>query len=138
MEGKMQYEWSGDLETGYPGIDEQHKQLVMALNDLLSACGHGGHRAELKKTLDFLVAYTIKHFTDEEAFQLQHNYPDYERHKLLHDNFKVVASELAERLMQEGATIALIAEVHSTIGDWLVNHIKGEDLRIALHARGQS
>ena len=134
----MQYAWSSELETGYQSIDEQHKQLVTALNDLLFACQHGGHRDELKSTVDFLVAYTIKHFADEEEFQLKHNYPDYERHKLLHDKFKVVASELAERLLQDGATIGLIAEVRSTVGDWLVSHIKGEDIKIALHARGQS
>ena len=134
----MQYEWVNDLETGYQGIDEQHRQLVSALNDLLFACQHGGHRAELKKILDFLIAYTIKHFADEEEFQLKHNYPGYERHKLLHEEFKVVASELAERLIQEGATIALIAKVHSVIGEWLVSHIKGEDLKITAHARGQS
>jgi hemerythrin len=134
----MQYEWSSALETGFPEIDEEHKQLVSALNDLLIACGHGGHRSEIKKTLDFLVAYTVKHFADEEAFQLRHKYPDYERHKQLHEDFKVVAVELAGRLLEEGATIALIAEVQTTVGDWLVSHIKGEDLKIGLHARGQS
>ena len=131
----MEYIWTKELETGSQSIDEQHKQLVVALNALLFACQHGSHRAELKTVLDFLVTYTVKHFADEEEFQCQHNYPDYKRHKMLHDQFKVVASELAERLVQEGASIALIAEVRSTIGDWLVNHIKGEDLKIAVHAR---
>ena len=131
----MEYVWTQELETGCQSIDEQHKQLVAALNALLFACQHGGHRAELKTVLDFLVAYTAKHFADEEEFQCQHNYPEYERHKLLHDQFKVVASDLAERLVQEGPSIALIAEARSTIGNWLVNHIKGEDLKIAVHAR---
>jgi hemerythrin len=133
----MQYAWSSELETGYRSIDEQHKQLVLSLNELLAACQHGKHRYELDKTLDFLLVYTTTHFADEEEFQLKHKYPEYERHKRLHDDFKVVASELVQRLMREGATISLIAEVHSTIGDWLVNHIKGEDLKIARHARGE-
>jgi hemerythrin len=135
---KMQYEWSSELEIGCPNIDDQHKQLIVALNDLLAACEHGGHRSELKSTVDFLVAYTVKHFADEEEFQIKHNYPDYERHKQLHDEFKAVASDLAGQLMQEGATIALVAKVHSTIGDWLVNHIKGEDRKVAAHAQGQA
>ena len=131
----MEYVWTQELETGYQSIDEQHKQLVVALNALFFACQHGRHCDELKAVLDFLVAYTVKHFADEEEFQRQHSYPGYERHKMLHDQFKVVASELAERLLQEGPSIALIAEVRSTMGDWLVNHIKGEDLKIAVHAR---
>jgi len=132
------YEWSSELETGFPAIDDEHKQLVSALNDLLIACDSGGHKTELKKTVNFLVAYTVKHFADEEAFQLQCKYPDYERHKQLHENFKLVATDLAGRLLEEGPTIALIAEVKSTVGDWLIKHIKGEDLKIGIHARGQS
>jgi len=133
----MQYEWSSALETGYLGIDEQHKQLVASLNDLLLACKHGTHRAELQKTMNFLVNYTVKHFTDEEAFQLEHNYPEYERHKQLHEDFKVTASELAERLVREGGSIAMLSELHTVIGGWLVSHIQGEDMKVALHARGQ-
>ena len=28
----MEYVWTQELETGYQSIDEQHKQLVVALN----------------------------------------------------------------------------------------------------------
>ena len=133
-----QYEWSSDLETGYLNIDEQHKQLVASLNDLLFACKHGTHRAELQKTVNFLVEYTVKHFIDEEAFQLAHNYPEYERHKQLHEDFKVMASGLAERLVREGGSIAMLSEVHAVIGGWLVSHIQGEDKKVALHALGQA
>jgi hemerythrin len=129
----MPFEWSNDLEIGDPIIDGQHKQLVETVNDLMHACKHGNHRDELKKTLNFLVDYTVKHFADEEAFQLKHNYPDYEQHKQLHDAFKVTASEMAARLLQEGASVALVAEAHGVIGKWLFNHIRKEDLRIAEH-----
>ena len=131
----MQYEWSAELEIGYPSIDDQHKQLVETLNNLLFACEHGSHKSELKKTVDFLVTYSVKHFTDEEAFQIEHEYPDYERHKLLHDDFMRVALELSERLLEEGATVSLTAKVRSTLGEWLVNHIKGEDLQIGFYLR---
>jgi len=131
----MHFEWTGELETGCPNIDGQHKQLIASLEEFQSACKRGVQDFELKKILDFLVNYTIKHFADEEAFQVRHNYPDYERHKLLHDNFKIVASELAERLMREGASADMVVEIHFTIGKWLVCHIKDEDRKIALHAR---
>ena len=134
----MQYEWSSELESGCPSIDSQHKQLFASLQELLSACQRGEQASELKKTLDFLVDYSIKHFADEEEFQIKHNYPDYERHKRLHDDFKAVASDLVARVTEEGASPKLVAEAHFTVGKWLVSHIKGEDLKIALHARGQS
>jgi hemerythrin len=134
----MSYEWSSDLETGYKSIDDQHKQLVESLNELLRACQHGDHRDELKKNLKFLVDYAVKHFDDEEAFQLKYNYPDYEWHKKLHEAYKDQASDLAKRLVKKGPTIALVAEAKSTLGDWLISHIKGEDIKMARHIRGQS
>ena len=134
----MQYEWSSEPETGLPTIDDEHKQLVAALNDLLIACGHGRHKAELKKTVNSFVAYTVKHFSDEEAFLFQCKYPDYPQHKQLHGDFKAIATDLAERLLEEGASIALIAEAQPTIDDWLFKHIKGEYLKVERHVRGQS
>jgi len=120
----MQFEWTSELETGNPRIDDQHKQLIATLEEFQSACKRGVQGSELKEIMDFLVGYTINHFADQEKFQLQYNYPDYERHKLLHNDFKVVVSELAERLMREGASVDIVVEIHFTIGKWLVCHIK--------------
>ena len=130
-----QYEWSSELETGYETIDEQHKQLVKALNDLLWACKHGGHRSELKTTVDFLVTYTLRHFADEEEFQVRYNYPGYKLHKFFHSEFKAVTSELADRLAQRGPSIGLAEKINSKLAGWLYNHVIGEDTKIVLHAR---
>jgi hemerythrin len=134
----MSYEWPGDLEIGYPAIDDQHKLLIESLNDLLWTCQHGGHRDELKKTVNFLVSYTEKHFTDEQELHRKYNYPDRERHKGLHESFKLVVSDLAERLVEDGPSIGLVAEVKSAIGDWLISHIKGEDPKFVSHALRQA
>jgi len=133
----MQYEWDSLLETGNPKIDAQHKQLIATLNSLLTACYNKNSRAELERTIDFLLVYTVKHFADEEALQKEYDYPDYPRHKQLHEEFKVVAIGLAEQLQQDGYSEALTAEVHSHIGEWLVNHIKGDDLLMALYIKSK-
>ena len=125
------YVWDSLLETGYTTIDEQHKKLIEALNRLLDACMAGTGKNELERTIDFLLAYTVKHFQDEEALQTQYEYPDIFRHKQIHEEFKTVAISLAERLRKEGPSTELVAEVYSHMGDWLVNHIKGDDFRMA-------
>ena len=127
----MAYLWSKDLEIGNQMIDNQHKQLIEALNNLLEACSSAKGQETLNKTMNFLVDYTVKHFADEEKLQIQYKYPDYENHKKLHDNFKKVVSELAVQLKNEGATISLVTKVNSQIGSWLRNHIKKEDIKIA-------
>lgn len=133
----MFYEWSSSLETGHAGIDNQHKQLVAALNALLEACRSGRGQAELERTLDFLGGYTIKHFTDEEKLQQQSNYPDYFQHRQCHEDFKPVVQNLAEELLREGPTDELVEKVYESIGDWLLEHIKGDDFRFAAYLRAQ-
>jgi hemerythrin len=131
----MPYEWDQSLETGDERIDKQHKQLVAAVNDLLAACRTGAAQEELLRTLDFLTGYTIKHFSDEEKLQQQYNYPDYLNHKRYHDDFKVVATQLVARAVQEGPSQDLAHEVQHCIGDWLVNHIKGDDFKLAAYIK---
>jgi hemerythrin len=133
----MAYKWDASLETGYAMIDNQHKQLVAALNNLLEACRSGRGQEELAKTLDFMTGYTIKHFSDEEKLQVQYQYPDYLIHKRYHDDFKLVVKDLAEQLIKEGPTEDLVGMVNTSIGDWLLNHIKGDDFKMAAYIKAQ-
>lgn len=134
----MAYEWSRELETGNAMIDSQHKQLIKAINDLLAACASGKGRAEMVHTIDFLSDYTAKHFGDEERLQMQHGYPDYANHKKYHDAFKIVVRDLGRQLKAEGATIPLVSKVNTSIGGWLINHIKKEDVKVAAHIKSKT
>jgi len=127
----MAYQWDSSLETGYEKVDNQHKQLVAAVNNLMEASISGKGDDVVMETLEFLTGYTIKHFSDEEKLQIQFNYPDYLNHKRLHDEFKLKVGELVQRVKDEGPTEKLINEVSSIIGSWLLNHIKGDDFRMA-------
>jgi hemerythrin len=132
---KMAYSWNPDLETGNSTIDGQHKELITAINSLLEACSKGQGRNELAKTTKFLYEYTTKHFSDEEKLQLQSKYPDYTNHKTYHEGFKKVVLELGKELEEQGPTIILVGKINSSIGGWLLNHIKREDIKVAAHIR---
>ena len=127
--------WSPDLETGNDVIDSQHKQLFKLTSDLVEACEQNKGREVLGEALNFLASYTIKHFTDEEALQLEHNFPDYERHKKLHDDFKAKAVDLINKYQEDGDSASLHLQVYSAIVRWLLQHIKGEDFKIVKHIR---
>jgi hemerythrin len=127
--------WSEDLETGSPTIDEQHKQLMAALNELYDAHRHDKGREEVERTMSFLVEYTVKHFNYEEYLQNKHQYPEFEAHKQLHTEFKEVALALAGELRTEGPSDAMIKRVCLVVGNWVLNHIKGEDFKMAAHLR---
>lgn len=133
----MAYQFTPDLETGNTVIDTEHKELIQAINDLLTACSTGHGRSELEKTTKFLSDYTAKHFADEERLQQQSAYPDYTNHKRYHETFKKVVADLMKKLDEQGPTVALVGEVNSAIAGWLLNHIKKEDKKVAAHIRGQ-
>lgn len=133
----MKYTWSSDLETGNNTIDQQHKQLITAINDLLDACSQGKGRDALKETTKFLYDYTAKHFADEERLQLASQYPDYINHKQYHEGFKKVVAEIVDQLDKEGPTLALVSKVNTSIGGWLLNHIKKEDVKVAAHIQSK-
>lgn len=133
----MAFSWNQKLETGNAMIDQQHKQLIIAINNLLQACSSGKGREEITRTMKFLYDYTAKHFSDEEKLQVQYRYPDYTNHKRYHEEFKKVVRDLATRLQAEGPSIALVGKVNTSIGGWLLNHIQKEDVKVAAHIKSQ-
>ena len=127
----MAYTWDSTLESGYEKVDNQHKQLVNAVNNLMEASTSGKGDKVVLETLDFLTGYAVKHFMDEEKLQQQFNYPDYLNHKRIHDEFKEKVGEFVGKVTKEGPTEEIINEVSSAVGSWLLNHIKGDDFRMA-------
>ncbi|MDR1420874.1 MAG: hemerythrin family protein [Treponema sp.] len=134
----MAYQWDSSLETGYDKVDNQHKQLVAALNNIIEASRNGKGNDEIFKTLDFLTGYTIMHFADEEKLQVKYDYPDYLIHKRYHDEFKITVGELTGRLVREGPSEEVVNTVTTAIGDWLLNHIKGDDFRMAAYVKAKA
>jgi methyl-accepting chemotaxis protein len=135
--GVVLYQWDRSLETGNEMIDEQHKQLFAAINALLRVCDEGKSANELKKSLNFLNDYTIKHFFEEEQLQKKYAYPDYENHHKMHEAFKKTVRDLMTRMIMNGSSKTLIEEVQQKIGGWLVTHIKGQDVKIGAHIRSK-
>jgi hemerythrin len=133
----MLYQWDSSLETGHEKIDNQHKQLINALNDIIEASEQGKGRDEIFKTIDFLTGYSITHFASEEKLQVDYDYPDYLIHKHYHDEFKEKVGVLTKWLIIEGPTEKLINDTTKTIGDWLLNHIKGDDFRMAAYVKAR-
>ena len=131
----MTFQFTPDLATGNATIDAQHKELITAMNNLLDACSKGKGRDNLSSTAKFLYDYTSRHFADEEKLQIASNYPDYANHKRNHEDFKQVVKGIVAELEKDGPTIVLVGKVNNSIGGWLLNHIKKEDVKVAAHIR---
>ena len=130
-EDPILYQWDSNLETGYEKIDSQHKLLIAMVNKLIEASSTGKDAVVVTEALDFLASYAVNHFADEEQLQVTYSYPDYVGHKRKHDDFKLVVAGLIQRVRNEGPTEELIESVCDTIGSWLLDHIMGDDFRMA-------
>lgn len=134
----MAYQFTRELETGNTVIDSEHRQLIEAINNLLSACGAGKGRVEVERTIEFLCDYTDKHFSHEEQLQQKYQYPDYINHKRYHQEFKKVVAGIKDDLYKQGPTVVMVGKVNTAIAGWLINHIKREDKKVAEHIKMNS
>lgn len=132
------YQLPQELITGNATIDKQHSQLIEALNHILDSCAKGKGRESIRSTLIFLQDYTTKHFSDEESLQVKYSYPDYPNHKQLHESFKRTITQIIREYEDEGPTIAMVSKINLGLGDWFINHIKREDVRLAAYIKSVS
>ena len=127
--------WDKKYEIGCGHVDAQHYRMFELVSDLVSACMDGSATEKLRSTIDFLVEYTVKHFYDEESVQVQWSYPEYERHKKLHDDFKETVTGIVEKYNQNGSSEELSNDVNRVVVRWLIDHIQKEDKKIGDHIR---
>jgi len=131
------YNWDHSLETGYMKIDNQHMELFSKVNKLIEASNQGKSKEVIYKVLKFLTEYVVMHFQTEEDLMRRYYYEDYTAHKKIHDDFKVTVGELSAQLEEKGPTREMIALITKTINAWLVNHIKGDDYRMAVFIKSK-
>ncbi len=129
------YVFTKDLETGNSVIDKQHRELIEVINKLTSACLKAEGVQEISKTLSFLVGYTATHLADEERLQLSSNFSGYAAHKHKHDSFKETINTVYQEHKKNPTDMAIVTKITRMLGDWLINHIKKEDLIMAKHLR---
>ena len=109
-------EFDESLVTGNEMIDEQHKELIGKIQDLLRSCEKGSEKATAVKMLNYLATYTDYHFKEEEKLQ----------------EFVEAIDDLHEMLEEEeGPSDAFVAQVNKRVVDWLFGHIKTFDRSVA-------
>lgn len=122
----MRYELTKDLETGNAIIDNEHRELLNAVNKLLDACSAGNGRAQMAEIVKFLNDYVERHFSHEEQLQKQNEYPNYAFHKDFHENYKKTLREITAGIGTNEISISDLAKLNGHIAT-LVAHIRVED-----------
>jgi len=116
-------EWTPDLSTGVPLLDEHHKMIFQWLAELESASAD-------QRTLFGVYAitrlkhYIRDHFAAEEALMKSVAYPGLAGHMAAHAEFRARLGELQIRSIQEDIS----ADTVLFLKDWLTHHIATTDM----------
>lgn len=125
--------WNRRYEIGVESIDKQHKQLFATINKLLALSEEEEKKEWVcREAVKYLQNHVTEHFQHEEAYMRSIDYPDFEVHKRLHDDFQnntlpALEAELEETDYSEEAMRHFLGV---SIG-WMLAHTQTEDLAIA-------
>ncbi len=123
--------WNDSYSVNIKSIDEQHRKLVVIINELHDAMKTGKGKQALSKIFDELVDYTHTHFTFEEKLMEKHAYNELSLHKQTHQNLIKQLNNFIESY-NKGNT-ALSINVMNFLQDWLIGHIQGSDKKYTSH-----
>lgn len=132
--------WHDWMATGNEDIDNQHRDLLNKVADLLLACREQRMADEISRLIWFLKRYVRRHFRDEEKLQLDYGYPGYAAHRAEHQAFYQQVNLLERRYLEEGASTSLIIESLHLMCEWLHGHFRQMDQVLVdyLHDLGES
>ena len=129
----IHFEWTEDISVGNEIIDGQHKRLLDQINKILDEIFSGVDHEKVKEAIQFLDKYIQEHFTYEETYMTNINYPHLIEHKNLHHEFIQKYYKFKEDFNTGINKELLMEEVESYIGLWWVNHIGKEDKKYQLY-----
>ena len=130
-------EFSEELVTNIPSIDDQHRALVGYVNDLLSMGARAASNEEIEKTLLFLGNYVVLHFTEEEAMQAKFKYPNLDKHHEQHMLFIEDYQNIVNEFRISGPSQAFMLRLNRSVIKWISNHIQGADLSFAKYMKSK-
>ncbi|RKZ53163.1 MAG: hypothetical protein DRR16_11935 [Candidatus Parabeggiatoa sp. nov. 3] len=126
-------EWSDSLAIGIPLIDQQHKDLINNINELIEAIRTNKGQEHIQRISAFLEDYVVRHFNDEEVLMQEYKYPGYPAHKSLHLKFIEAFNALKEELREkQDKGLYMVFRVQTLIMDWFVNHIVKVDKQLGV------
>jgi len=126
-------EWNNTLLLEVEPFDEHHEHLFCLLNrtyDLIVANASPDSFNELFKELR---DYTMYHFSAEELWMHEQDYPLKEMHISQHKSFLEEVVRFEEEFAAKGEPVSL--GVLTFIKEWLVHHIYKVDAEYALSIR---
>lgn len=124
--------WQDRFNIGVSFIDKEHKKLFSILNRLFTySKDETKNRWACQEGIKYFKDHAMKHFTEEEGYMASNNYPDFETHRRLHNNFRTkTLPALEKELQQTNYSTDAINHFLGVCAGWLIGHTLTEDRAI--------
>lgn len=134
----VRLEWNNMLSTKNHIIDEEHKELITLINQLLFDIAEGGAREELHSDLIRIEEHVVRHFKDEEKMMIDTRYPAEMNHRHEHNSLLKELKAKKRGLEAQGESCVNCVEVYEWLTDWLTTHILERDSKFGLYLKEHS
>lgn len=125
-------EWNDKFKIGVEVVDKAHAKLFRITKKLLElSADTGTNPGTFREGIKYLEAYSMTHFSEEEAYMRSIRYAGYAQHKRIHDNFRDrTLVSLKKDLELSHYSSAAIQRFVEAMNSWLKTHIMQEDQAI--------
>jgi hemerythrin len=108
-------------------IDGQHQKMLDRIIKLLNAILQEKSASEVGYTMKFLQNYVVGHFSTEEKYMQEYDYPETQNHKLQHVSFIKTFKDFQKEYGKTGATKNFAIRIECELWEWYKNHISSSD-----------
>ena len=123
------FNFEKQFKFGIDEVDSEHIVLVEMLNRTQELLNQNKRDEALNYFNETLSAYVHEHFSNEEAFMASFNFPDLNKHKIIHSNFRRSVETLKPKIAA-GDNAAFRQALRDTYM-WVLSHIGGADKKYA-------
>lgn len=117
--------WSDELDTKIPELDSQHRVMIDHVNAVHDAAA-SGEAGTLQSAMQHLIDCVRQHFVFEEKVLEAIDFAGTREHQGVHENILKQLHEYQDRMAS--ASPAEAEELADTLGPWVVEHIRHDDL----------
>jgi hemerythrin len=126
---KTNFGWKDIYSLDNQKLDDEHKTLFKIAEEAFAVVEPELKHEKIKNILNKLYEYMKVHFSHEEEYMQEINYPQFEIHKEIHENIVNTINEFVKQL----ATLSedsFEKELAKLIDGTIVHHIVQEDKKI--------
>jgi hemerythrin-like metal-binding protein len=117
--------WSDKYSVNVEEIDLQHQKLIELVNNLHSSVESRISKKELEQLLIELVEFTRFHFSTEDKYMKEYDFPGFAEHYKEHNALLNHMDNLVSAV-SNGKTPTFYSD-YDISSDWALTHITGHD-----------